>query len=91
MVSALDNLAWEVNNLGLESYGSSQVPIPLLLGVWKIVRGEKEPHDDWEQAANGLWAIISERGSLDDAYSIALYLLLANDVDVVALGSRFPI
>lgn len=57
-LAMLDNLAWEIVNRGTdgrEPLQQQQVPIALLLGLWKIAAPENLARSDWERAAWALW------------------------------------
>lgn len=57
-VAMLDNLAWELNNLGPAAtlnVSMHSIPYPFLIGSWKLAAYENEPHPEWEQAAWVLW------------------------------------
>jgi len=75
-VAMLDNLAWEVNNLGVGTgLGLSQSPYAFLLGLWKIAAYENETHPEWEKAAWALWNTGGVNSFGDNSVNAGLYLL----------------
>lgn len=54
-LAMLDNISWEINNLGVPNSGRSQIPYSLLLGLWKIAAYENERKPDWEKALAAIW------------------------------------
>lgn len=97
-VAMLDNLAWEINTLGVpkipnqtQLIGSTQIPHALMLGLWKIVAYEPgvEPHqDEWEQAAWAMWNAGIGNSYGDNTVNVGLYLLYKNGVPYVPLKQR---
>jgi len=57
VIAMLDNLSWEVNNLGLidDQLGVRDLTYALLIGIWKIAQYENESHPEWESAAWSMW------------------------------------
>lgn len=100
-VAMLDNLAWEVNNLGMgPGLGLSQSPYAFLLGLWKIATHENEPHPEWEKAAWALWntGVVNSFG--DNAVNAGLYLLyksgtpytqLSPSITVTGIAAEFSV
>jgi len=73
-LAMLDNIAWEVNHLGVPSVGRTQIPYALLLGLWKIAAYEGEPHPEWESAAWAIWNAGTFKVQ-NNSYDVGLYLL----------------
>lgn len=57
VIATLDNLSWEINNLGIidDQLGVRDLTHGLLLGIWKLAQYENEPHPNWESAAWAMW------------------------------------
>lgn len=57
VIAMLDNLSWEVNNLGVidDQLGVRDLTYALLIGIWKIAQYENESHPEWENAAWAMW------------------------------------
>jgi hypothetical protein len=62
VIAMLDNLAWEINNLGVRpvqtgqyDLGQTQILNALLIGLWKVADYEQEPRQNWRQASAALW------------------------------------
>lgn len=57
VIAMLDNLSWEITNLGGAAYelGMRPVVYALALGVWKLAQFEGEGHPSWEKAIWGVW------------------------------------
>ena len=79
-IAMLDNLAWEVEHLGLRGSGFADVPPALLTGIWSISRAEGETHPTWERAAWGMWNAGRGRGLGDFTLAVGLYLLVVDDI-----------
>ncbi len=90
-VAMLDNLAWEVNNLGVGTgLGLSQSPFAFLLGLWKIAAYENEPRSEWEKAAWALWntGVVNSFG--DNTVNAGLYLLYRSGTLYTPLAPLSP-
>lgn len=92
-IAMLNNVAWEINNLGIPNGGKTQIPYALLLGLWKIAGPESESHTDWENAVAILWngtPTVSGMGTSpgDDTVNVGLYLLYKAGVPYVPLRRR---
>lgn len=57
VLAMLDNLSWEINNLGIidDQLGVRDLTFALLNGIWKVAQYENEPHPEWETAAWAMW------------------------------------
>jgi hypothetical protein len=84
-LAMLDNLAWEINHLGVPSSGLTQMPIAMILGILKIARPEGLNMDDWEKAANALWNAGAGRAFPDHTTAAGLYLLYASEASLIRL------
>ena len=89
-IAMLDNLSWEINNLGVipNQLGVRDLTYSLLIGIWKIAQYENEVHTDWETAVWALW-----NSGYFDAYSthsvcIWLYLIVLSDTPYEPLPLR---
>ncbi|NOY40572.1 MAG: PEP-CTERM sorting domain-containing protein [Planctomycetes bacterium] len=94
-IAMLDNLSWELTNLGPPGPAGEHLwPIPysLLTGLWKIAEYEGETRSNWEDAAAtlynwGMFDSFSETGGRATA-SLGLYLLYMNGTPYVPLDQR---
>jgi hypothetical protein len=91
-VAMLDNLAWELNNLGPAAalnVSMHSIPYAFLIGLWKVAAYENEPHPDWEQAAWVMWntgyPATSQNGTAGNA---GLYLLYLSGTPYIPLAQR---
>ncbi|PCJ67004.1 MAG: hypothetical protein COA73_00735 [Candidatus Hydrogenedentota bacterium] len=95
VIAMLDNLAWELINLGPPGpQGEHMWPIPysLLDGLWKIAGYENETHANWEDAAAtlynwGLFNTFSDVAGRATA-SLGLYLLHETNTPFIPLHIR---
>ncbi|MCR9171295.1 MAG: T9SS type A sorting domain-containing protein [bacterium] len=57
VIAMLDNLSWEINNLGIidDQLGVRDLTFALLNGIWKVAQYENEAHPEWESAAWAMW------------------------------------
>ncbi|PWL32453.1 MAG: hypothetical protein DCO96_02610 [Fluviicola sp. XM-24bin1] len=81
VLAMLDNLSWEINNLGIidDQLGVRDLTYALLNGIWKVARYENESHPEWETAAWAMW-----NSGYFDVYSthsvcVELYLCILTD------------
>lgn len=77
-IAMLDNLAWEVEHLGLKGSGFADVPPALLTGIWSISRAEDEAHPAWERAAWAMWNAGRDRGLGDFTLTVGLSLMVVD-------------
>jgi hypothetical protein len=91
-VAMLDNLAWELNNLGPAAtlnVSMHSIPYPFLIGSWKLAAYENDPHPEWEQAAWTMWNTgypsTSQNGT---TANVGLYLLYLSGTPYVPLAQR---
>jgi hypothetical protein len=89
-IAMLNNLSWEINNLGVidDQLGVRDLTYALLLGIWKIAQYENEPHPDWESASWALW-----NAGYFDTYSthsvcVGLYLCVLTQTPYQPLFDR---
>lgn len=89
-IAMLDNLAWEINNLGVipDQLGVRDLTYSLLIGIWKIAQYENETHANWKSAAWALW-----NTGYFDAYSthsvcVGLYLIVLSDTPYEPIHMR---
>lgn len=90
-VTMLDNLAWEINNLGVGSPtnpGFNQLSYALLIGIWKIAAFEHEPRPEWEKAAAALWNTGYARNFGSNTVNVGLYLLYKSGKQYIPLYQR---
>ena len=95
VIAMLDNLAWELINLGPPAPPGAHmwgISYPLLNGLWKIAAYEGETHTNWEDAAATLynWGVFDV---FDGTYarataSLGLYLLYESGTPYVPLEQR---
>ena len=89
-VAMLDNLAWEINSLGVipDQLGVRDLAHSLLLGIWKIAQYENESHPNWETAAWAMW----NSGYFDDysthSVCVGLYLIVLSETPYQPLFER---
>ncbi|MBL7648081.1 MAG: hypothetical protein JNK74_18005 [Candidatus Hydrogenedentes bacterium] len=94
-VAMLDNMAWELTQLGPGvdiGEGAHPTPYALLVGLRKIAAAEGETHANWEAALAVLWNTgYFERfeGGRSTA-NCGLYLLHLSGAPFVPLGARVP-
>lgn len=57
VIAMMDNLSWEINNLGIidDQLGVRDLTFALLNGIWKLAQYENEAHPEWESAAWAMW------------------------------------
>lgn len=90
-VAMLDNLSWELINLGVgspDSPGFRDIPVALLLGLYKIAAYENDPRPQWEQAAWALWNAGLANAFGSNTINTGLYLLYKSGVRYVPLRQR---
>jgi hypothetical protein len=76
-VAMLDNLAWEINHLGVgnaQAPGFSQLPFALLTGLWKLASFDREPHPAWDSASTALWNIGYAKSFGANTVNVGLYM-----------------
>jgi hypothetical protein len=81
--ATLDNLAWEINQLGVPSSGYTMVPYALLLELYKIAAVEGRPQPAWERAFAAYWNARTQEMTPEQTHIAGLYLLLA----ILLIGS----
>lgn len=84
-IAMLDNLAWEVERLGLTGSGFADVPPALLTGIWSIARAENEAHPAWERAAWAMWNAGRDCGLGDFTLAVGLYLMVVDGLPYAPL------
>ncbi len=84
-IAMLDNLAWEVEHLGLKGSGFADVPPALLTGIWSIARAENEAHPAWDRAAWAMWNAGRDRGLGDFTLAVGLYLMVVDSLPYAPL------
>ncbi len=92
-IASLNNLAYEVNTFGVPSIGKSQVPIALLLGLWKIsafegFQGGGAGATNWEAAAWRYWNNGAASNFGPETLNAALYLVYLSGKTYVPLKLR---
>jgi hypothetical protein len=95
VIAMLDNLAWELINLGPPApSGEHMWPIPysLLDALWKIADYESETHSNWDDAAATLynWGLFNSFSDVAGraTASLGLYLLHETNTPYVPLDIR---
>lgn len=91
VMAMLDNLAYEINNIGLppsDGTGFTDIPYSLLLGVWKVSEFENLEKPEWEKA---LWAIWNH--DVFDSFSsrslnVPMYLLILSETPYTPWSER---
>lgn len=76
-VAMIDNMTWEINNLGVgspQSPGFSQLPYAILTALWKLAAFEREPHPAWDSAATALWNTGYGKAFGANTVNVGLYL-----------------
>lgn len=86
--ATLDNLAWEINHLGVPSSGYTMVPYALLLGLYKIAAAEKQPQPEWAKAFTAYWNARTQETLREQAHIAGLYLLAQSGQRYVPLHRR---
>lgn len=76
VLALLDNLAMEVNALGVPSQGRGLIPLALLTGCWSIGRAEALPCTAWQQAVARCWNAGCFQDPQEAAAASGLYALL---------------
>lgn len=90
VVAMLDNLSWEINNLGVidDQLGVRDLTYSLLIGIWKVAQYESESHTNWESAAWALW----NTGYFDNysthSVCVGLYLCVLSNTPYQPLFDR---
>lgn len=88
IVAMLDNLAWEINTLGVRyiqtgqyDLGQTQILNAFLIGLWKVADYEQEPRPNWRQASAALWntGLPNTFGGFT-AWNTGLYLLYKSGI-----------
>ncbi len=74
-IVTLDNLAWELNQLGVPSSGYTMVPYALLLGIYKIAAAEKQAQPEWQKAFTAYWNARTKETPGEQTHIAGLYLL----------------
>lgn len=89
-VAMLDNLSWEINNLGVidDQLGIRDLTYSLLIGIWKIAQYENEVHPDWESAAWAMWNSGYFNTYSTHSVCVGLYLIVLTDTPYVPLFDR---
>lgn len=92
-VAMLDNIAWELTQLGpgLDiGEGTHPTPYAFLIGLWKIAAAEHESHPDWEAALATLWntGYFEHFDGGRSTASCGLYLLYLSGTPYAALSDR---
>lgn len=90
VIAMLDNLAWEVNNMGVldDQLGVRDLVYGLLIGIWKVARYESDPQPDWESAAWAYWNTGYFNAYSTHSVCVGLYLVLLSDTEYLPLASR---
>ncbi len=92
-IAAMNNLAYEVNTFGVPSLGKSQIPMTLLLGLWKIsayegFQGGGSGATNWESAAWRCWNNGAASNFGPETLNAALYLVYLSNKLYEPLESR---
>ncbi len=92
-IAAMNNLAYEVNTLGVPTLGKSQIPTALLLGLWKIsayegFQGGGNGATNWESAAWRCWNDGTASSFGPETLNAALYLVYLSNKPYVPLKNR---
>ncbi|XOV66607.1 MAG: T9SS type A sorting domain-containing protein [Fluviicola sp.] len=83
VISMLDNLAWEINNLGIidDQLGVRDLTYALLIGIWKVAQYENEAHLEWESAAWAMWNSGYFNTYSTHSVCVGLYLCVLSGTD----------
>lgn len=89
-IAMLDNLSWEINNLGVipDQLGVRDLTYGLLLGIWKIAQFENESHPEWESAAWALWNAGYFNSYSTHSVCVGLYLCVLSNTAYQPLFER---
>lgn len=89
-IAMLDNLAWEVNHLGIipDQLGVRALTYGLLTAIWKISQYEGETHPTWESAVWGLWNSGYFNELSTHSVCVGLYLLIKTETAYTPLAER---
>ncbi len=89
-VAMLDNLAWEVNNLGVipDALGVRDLTYAFLIGIWKVAQYEDETHLEWETAAWALWNSGYFNSTSTHSVCVGLYLKIRSETPYTPLFER---
>ncbi len=92
-LAAMNNLAYEINSFGVPSLGKSQIPMALLLGLWKVsayegFQGGGSGPTNWESAAWRCWNNGTASSFGPETLNAALYLVYLSGKPYVPLKSR---
>lgn len=92
VIAMLDNLSWEINNLGVidDQLGVRDLTYALLIGIWKVARYENESHTNWETAAWAMWNTGYFNTYSTHSVCVGLYLCLLNNTAYEPLFDREP-
>jgi hypothetical protein len=92
-IAILNNIAYEINVLGVPNLGKTQLPVALLLGQWKIADYEKVPggsgNTNWLNAAWKLWNSGAATTFGTGTPSAALYVLYLSGTKYISLNQRY--
>jgi hypothetical protein len=91
-IAMLDNLAWEVNNLGVipDQLGVRDLAYGLLIGIWKVSQFEAEAHPEWKSAAWALWNSGYFNELSTHSVCVGLYLNIRTETTYQPLAEREP-
>jgi hypothetical protein len=83
VISMLDNLTWEINNLGIidDQLGVRDLTYALLIGIWKVAQYENEAHPEWESAAWAMWNSGYFNTYSTHSVCVGLYLCVLSGTD----------
>jgi hypothetical protein len=73
--ATLDNLAWEITQLGVPSSGYTMAPYALLLGMHKIAAVDGRSQPAWERAFAAYWNARTKETRPEQTHIAGLYLL----------------
>ena len=88
-----NNLAWEINNLGVvtpNQLGVRDVTYALLTAVWKVGMYELEDHPEWYKAIWAMWNSGYFNTYNTGSVCVGLYLLIKSNTAYVPLNIREP-
>lgn len=90
VIAMLDNLAWEVNNLGVfpNQLGTRDFTYALLIGIWKVAQYENETHQDWENAVWAMWNTGYYGSFGTQTVCVGLYLCILANTPYIPLYDR---
>jgi len=95
MEAMLDNLSWELTNLGPVNAGEPRHPTPwaFATALWKVADYEDTPRPEWERAAWVLWNTphLDEATGNRTTAHVGLYLVRASGVPYVPYAERMVI